>query len=71
MAEMLLKRRKSSKQQLCQETIVGLAAYELGVSVDMKTLSIEVQRIRNFWINTIRCLLTWISKFLSSHKWLK
>ena len=47
---MSLKRRKSSKQQLCQETIVGFAAYELGVSVDMKTLSIEVQRIRNFWI---------------------
>ena len=58
MAEMSLKRRKSSKQKLCQETIVGLAAYELGVSVDMKTLSIEVQQIRNFWINTIRCLLT-------------
>ena len=61
MTEMSLKRRKSSKQHLCQETIVGLAAYELaqlGVSVDMKTLSIEVQRIRNFWINTILCLLT-------------
>ena len=53
MAEMSLKRRKFSKQQLCQETIVGLAAYELGVSVDMKTLLIEVQRIRIFWINTI------------------